>query len=256
MPLNDTSCSNEIPYGYCHCGCGQKTTLAKATNTRDGTVKGQPCRYLPHHATKKRLVFESPNPSGLCMCGCGQPTAIARVTDAKNGYMAGQPKLFVNGHANRKRYKSIDEQFWANVARSPDGGCWDWQGTTDRKGYGRISINGKRLAAHRYSYEMHHGSIPNDMYVLHRCDRPICVAPHHLFLGDQFDNMQDCNRKGRGNQAFGERSGASKLKEAQVREIRSLRKNGLSHRKIAKRFNVSANTIQAILHYETWKHVE
>lgn len=41
----------DIPYGYCQCGCGQKTTLARKTSTRDGTIKGQPNLFLDHHRT-------------------------------------------------------------------------------------------------------------------------------------------------------------------------------------------------------------
>lgn len=40
-----------VPYGFCHCGCGAKTNLATMTSKREGIVKGEPRRYLPgHHA--------------------------------------------------------------------------------------------------------------------------------------------------------------------------------------------------------------
>lgn len=39
-----------IPYGYCHCGCGQKTKIATRNNARWMQVKGQPNRFLQHHS--------------------------------------------------------------------------------------------------------------------------------------------------------------------------------------------------------------
>jgi hypothetical protein len=39
----------QIPYGHCHCGCGEKTGLAKLTNKRYGHVKGEPVRFVHNH---------------------------------------------------------------------------------------------------------------------------------------------------------------------------------------------------------------
>lgn len=43
--------NNKIPYGYCHCGCGEKTTLILSSNKRLGRVKGTPNKYLTGHNT-------------------------------------------------------------------------------------------------------------------------------------------------------------------------------------------------------------
>lgn len=40
---------HEVPYGYCHCGCGERTRLAPKTSTARGWTKGQPQRYLNGH---------------------------------------------------------------------------------------------------------------------------------------------------------------------------------------------------------------
>jgi hypothetical protein len=97
----------------------------------------------------------------------------------------------------RKR-RSLAERFWPKVKLGR--GCWLWQGCTDPKGYGYIGTgghSGKVLSAHRASYMMEHGSIPDGMFVLHSCDTPSCVRPSHLFLGTARDNTHDMMRKGR-----------------------------------------------------------
>jgi hypothetical protein len=80
-------------------------------------------------------------------------------------------------------------------------GCWSWSGQMHRTGYALISMpaDGRwRLRrAHRISWELHRGPIPEGLWVLHKCDNRICTNPDHLFLGDGADNMQDCAAKGR-----------------------------------------------------------
>lgn len=68
-----------------------------------------------------------------------------------------------------------------------------------RCGYGQFNTSIKLVRAHRFSYELHFGKIPQGMFVCHKCDIPNCVNPEHLFLGTPKDNTQDCIRKGRFN---------------------------------------------------------
>lgn len=93
-------------------------------------------------------------------------------------------------------------RFWRRVERTDDG-CWLWRGSKDGGGYGTLStIRGFAPAkAHRVSWEMRNGPIPEGAYVCHRCDTPACVNPDHLFLGTQQQNMRDCAAKGRVNPA-------------------------------------------------------
>lgn len=81
--------------------------------------------------------------------------------------------------------------------KTNEDGCWIWQSTIAWRGYGLYSMNRKRLAAHRASWIIHKGEIPDGLFVLHKCDVRTCVNPDHLFLGTQKDNMQDCIKKGR-----------------------------------------------------------
>lgn len=92
---------------------------------------------------------------------------------------------------------SVD-RFYSKVEKEPMSGCWIWTACCDRRGYGRFYFNGKPERAHRASWQIHNGKIPDGMRVLHRCDLPCCVSPHHLFLGTQADNVTDMAMKWRG----------------------------------------------------------
>lgn len=91
--------------------------------------------------------------------------------------------------------------FMAKVEPEPNTGCWLWSGVRNgERGYGRFDSaprSGLHERAHRASYELFVGPIPDDLLVLHTCDVRICVNPDHLFLGTQKQNMQDCIDKGR-----------------------------------------------------------
>jgi len=84
---------------------------------------------------------------------------------------------------------------WTPVTES---GCWLWTDYLVSGKYGHLTVNYKTLAAHRVSYELHVGEIPEGLCVCHRCDVPFCVNPDHLFLGTHKDNTQDMLKKNRG----------------------------------------------------------
>lgn len=87
------------------------------------------------------------------------------------------------------------ERFWSKVQKGE--GCWEWQGRRFPFGYGAFYLEGQWNGAHRASWRVHFGEIPDGLWVLHRCDNPPCVRPDHLFLGTHLDNVRDMCRKGR-----------------------------------------------------------
>jgi hypothetical protein len=154
-------------------------------------------------------------------------------------------------------YESQQDRFWKHVNKSDNEECWEWLASKNVKRYGQFWYrhSGKYVSgtAHRFSWMIHYGKIPDDMLVCHHCDNPACVNPNHLFLGTNQDNMNDRNRKNRQAKLKGSANGFSILYEKQVIEIKNLLKQGdLSFPKIAKIYGVSRSTISAISTGQNW----
>ncbi len=141
-------------------------------------------------------------------------------------------------------------RFWKFVDKTDT--CWLWTGCVQR--YGQFAPHQSRaIKAHRFSWIIHYGQIPEGMHVLHRCDNPPCVNPEHLFLGTHKDNMADMVSKGR--QTLGEDNPSAKLKGVDVRAIRNRCKEGFSGKQLSEVFRVSRSTIYAIKNRHIWKHI-
>jgi HNH endonuclease len=145
------------------------------------------------------------------------------------------------------------DKFWSKVNKTKT--CWLWTAMKNVFGYGELwtgkKPNRKRKLAHRISWELRFGKIPEGLGVLHKCDVRNCVNPEHLFLGTFLDNMKDKLSKGR--QAKHERSGMARLTEKNVSEIRSLYSSGLKQHEIAKQFKINQGQISRIVRFEAWK---
>lgn len=141
-------------------------------------------------------------------------------------------------------------------------GCWIWRGNVNTAtGYGRLFFRGRNLFAHRVSFGLHHGPIPDGMNVCHHCDNPPCVNPEHLFLGTDRDNVDDKMRKGRwgGGVTRGSRHHHAVLDESQVSEIKGLLRLPHFHGKYAqmgRAFGVDECAIHHIKSGRSWAHVK
>ena len=150
------------------------------------------------------------------------------------------------------------ETFLLNTLPKNENDCMIYSKIHKSTGYGRIWINGKDTAAHRYSYEMHNGGIPVGFLVCHTCDVRACVNPEHLFLGTSQDNSTDMVKKGRASRdggVKGEKHVRATLTQEQVVCIKAKLKQGAVSKDIAKEYNVAAKTIQDINARLTWKHI-
>lgn len=91
---------------------------------------------------------------------------------------------------------SIAHRLSAAVEKVTESGCWIWMGR-EWRGYGLLSVKSKNTRAHRISYEVHIGPIPDGMIVCHSCDVRSCINPDHLWIGTVKDNNNDALQKGR-----------------------------------------------------------
>lgn len=147
--------------------------------------------------------------------------------------------------------RPIAERFWKKVDKS--GECWLWTGNKDKHGYGRIRCDHRKIRVHRVSFMIKFGEIPTGLCVCHKCDNPPCVNPEHLFLGTHADNIKDMFAKHRNNPPRGQRNHSAKLNERKVRLIRKIvSSHSMSNRRIAKRFGVSSQSIDAIANGRSW----
>ena len=161
----------------------------------------------------------------------------------------------VNDYGSRKVAEGDAIERFHQKYEINESGCWMWTGGTRPNSKGvpyprHWTDDFKSIGAHRFSFQLAHGEIPQGMYICHKCDTPLCVNPDHLFCGSHQDNMRDMVAKQRSFVGRGEdKKGRAKLTNQQADQIRNM---SMSHSKIGAMFGVSAATIGRIKRKETY----
>jgi len=151
---------------------------------------------------------------------------------------------------------STRTRFERFVEPEPTSGCLLWIGRTTKDGYGEFKIGGRYVRAHRFAWELEHGTIQAGSHALHRCDNRPCVRVDHLYLGSNADNVRDRVLRGRTQRIFGEKKPAAKLTDDDVRTIRvRYAEGGVGLRPLAAVFGVTYHLIQLIVKRRAWRHV-
>lgn len=160
----------------------------------------------------------------------------------------------------RSRASSTRERrivrFWAKVQKGNPDECWEWIGARETAGYGFMFLQSKPprwLKAHRFSYEIHYGPIPEGLFVCHTCDNPPCVNPAHLWVGTLAENTADMVKKGRSPNNAGENNPRSKITWEQRDAIELLVKSGRSQTEVAKMYGIAQANVSAIILGKHWR---
>jgi hypothetical protein len=149
----------KIAYGYCHCGCGQQTAIAKKTQASQGDIAGKPRKYVRFH----------------------------------------QPKPGRKRLSDEQFIEALWSKVNMSPGQGPKGECWCFTGSTDDDGYGimrRTDFPPQRVHRVVLAAKLGRELEPQEQS-LHRCDNPPCVRPDHLFSGTTGDNTADCIAKRR-----------------------------------------------------------
>jgi len=167
--------------------------------------------------------------TALCQCGCGLPAPLAKYSVARRGWVKGQPVRFIVGHQGRKKNcYQID----------PVTGCWNWLLSTDKDGYGQVTVKRKQQHAYTYYYIERFGRIPDGLVLDHLCRNRKCVNPDHLEAVTPTENMR------RGCQT------RLSLRSAEI--IRQKVSMGYKQLEVAKEFGVSQSLISRVVTGERW----
>ncbi|KIC85804.1 hypothetical protein RN49_17570 [Pantoea agglomerans] len=132
-------------------------------------------------------------------------------------------------------------------------GCWQWTASLLTGGYGGFRLNGKTLRAHRVSFELAYGPIPEGLMVRHKCDNRLCCNPEHLELGTNQDNMDDMKARGRQKSLKGSHNGNSKMRAEWVMAIRT---DNRTCRELSSVYGIDPTQISNIKTGKQWSDIK
>ena len=149
---------------------------------------------------------------------------------------------------------TILQRFFSKIKRVPSG-CWEWQNSCFKDGYGQFWCKPTNVRAHRWVFFFFNPEKSRFLQVRHSCDNRKCCNIRHLLIGTHLDNMKDRTDRKRG--CTGEESPHAKLTEDKVREARYRYENTDALLvELAEEYGVNNATMWNALTGETWKHVK
>ena len=154
--------------------------------------------------------------------------------------------------------KTLADRFWEKVAVSTEDKCWEWTSAFTTRNYGFFWVGGKKRSeyAHRMSYMLAKGEIPDGMVVMHACDNTRCVNPNHLSIGTFKDNSQDSVKKKRAacTKQDGNRNPSAKFRETTVQRLRIVG-GCVPQKTLAAATGMTRENVGQILRSDTWSHL-
>ncbi len=216
-----------------------RSAIAKEYGVRQNTVHqiitGKTHTGIPRQYQSRANMESEPRPT---LQSTKEPASTGKAMQAKRRRVRNsdiRPK-------HQPGQPFITENDWV---LDPKTGCHKWR-WGNKKYRQLIEYKGKRELAYRVSWELHNGPIPDGYQINHRCNNGRCVNPKHLYLGDQFANMQDTVHAG--NHTI------QKLTWEQVIEIRAKYEPGKStHKSLALEYGgVHLSTIGDIVNNITF----
>lgn len=233
-------------------------------------VKSTKVELTCHECSRPFLTFRSEAKRGCKFCSVkcaedaarkkGEAIKITLTCDTCSKEFKRSPchaKANARAFCSQKCWQSqsLEKKFWKLVNISEADSCWEWQGRRHARGYGTIKDGGKLRLAHRVSWEIHFGPIPEGMCVCHKCDNPPCINPSHFFLGTNQENTADRVAKGRSGRTQGEANHQAKINNSIVLDIFIFRGDGFGSKEIAEALCIRRAMVNDVLSRRRWKHV-
>lgn len=139
----------------------------------------------------KKLPPKILPPEGTKTCiGCGETKNELEFRKQGGGRRRSRCKT-----CEGKKSLTVSDRFWTKIDKHEDKECWIWQGAQTSSGNGSFAINHwKTTSAHRFSYQIAFGEIPEKTDVRQSCSNKLCCNPQHLFLKPKM-NIQPGDKK-------------------------------------------------------------
>jgi hypothetical protein len=154
--------------------------------------------------------------------------------------------IYIKKSKNGQYISSPSQIFERHCLKGAIDECWLWGAYISPSGYGQTRIGGKAgktVLAHRLSWLVNVGEIPDGLHVLHKCDNPPCCNPNHLFLGTNLDNIKDRVSKNRSSNwiknASREKHPRTKIISEDIKTMLKLRQEKIKVIDIAKQFGIN-----------------